>query len=278
MTNLLLAADADNVGQWFKDHALPVFGALFIALVGAAIVRRLVRLALRPAVARHMAGRDPVEVHRRVDTLSSVIERTAQVVFILWALFTILPEFGISIAPALTAAGITGVALAFGAQTLVRDTINGLFILGENQYATGDVVKISDVTGKVEDVSLRRTLLRDDDGVLYSIPNGAVIVAANYTRDYARVRVTVPVAVNADLTRVRAVADEVGRDLAADPEYAADIITPPAYLRVSGIGPNGVEVEVAGSVRPGTQWDIAGVLRARLIEALVVDGVKTPWG
>ena len=112
----------------------------------------------------------------------------------------------------------------------------------------------------------------------YSVPNGAVIVAANYTREYARVRVTVPVPMNADLTRVRAVADEVGRELAADPEYAEDIIAPPAYVRVSGIGPNGVEVEVAGSVRPGTQWDIAGVLRARLIEALVVDGVKTPWG
>lgn len=278
MMQPLLAVDGGDVGQWFKDHGAAIFGSLLLALIGAAIVRRLVRLALRPAIARQMAGRDPVEVHRRVETLSSVIERTAQVVFILWALFTILPEFGISIAPALTAAGITGIALAFGAQTLVRDAINGMFILGENQYANGDVVTISGVTGKVEDVSLRRTLLRDDDGVLYTIPNGSVVVAANYTRDYARVRVSVPVAINSDLGRVRAIADDVGRELAADPAYANDIMTPPAYLRVESVGPNGVTVEVTGNVRPGKQWDIAGELRARLLEALVRDGVKTPWG
>jgi small conductance mechanosensitive channel len=225
-----------------------------------------------------MAGRDPADVDRRVDTLSGVIERTAQVVFILWALFTILPEFGFNIGPALAGVGITGIALGFGAQTLVRDGINGLFILGENQYARGDIVTIAGVMGTVEDVTLRRTLLRDADGVMYSVPNSAVIVAANYTRDFAKVRVTVPVAIAADLAHVRSVADDVGRQLALDPLYEDIVVTAPAYLRVDSVDANGIAVQVNGTVRPGSQWEVAGVLRARLLEAFQREGIKTPWG
>lgn len=267
-----------DVGQWFRDHGPAVFGALLLAIVGAAIVRRIVRVALAPAVARQMAGRHPAEVDRRVDTLAGVIERTAQIVFILWALFTILPEFGFNIGPALAGVGITGIALGFGAQTLVRDGINGLFILGENQYARGDIVTIAGVTGTVEDVTLRRTLLRDMDGVVYSVPNSAVVVAANYTRDFAKVRVTVPVAVASDLDHVRSVIDDVGRQLALDPLYEDIVVTAPAYVRVDSIDANGVGLQVNGTVRPGSQWDVAGILRARLLEAFHREGIKTPWG
>jgi small conductance mechanosensitive channel len=274
----LLDLTRSDVGHWFEDHGPAVFGALVLAVVGAAIVRRVVRVALAPAVARQMAGRDPADVDRRVDTLSGVIERTAQVVFILWALFTILPEFGFNIGPALAGVGITGIALGFGAQTLVRDGINGLFILGENQYARGDIVTIAGVMGTVEDVTLRRTLLRDADGVMYSVPNSAVIVAANYTRDFAKVRVTVPVAIAADLAHVRSVADDVGRQLALDPLYEDIVVTAPAYLRVDSVDANGIAVQVNGTVRPGSQWEVAGVLRARLLEAFQREGIKTPWG
>lgn len=278
MHALLLDVTRDDVGQWFRDHGAQVFGALFLAIAGAAIVRRVVRVALGPAITRQMAGRDPTEVQRRVDTLAGVVERTAQVIFILWALFTILPEFGFNIGPALAGIGITGLALGLGAQTLVRDAINGLFILGENQYARGDVVSIAGVTGTVEDITLRRTLVRDVDGVVYSVPNGSVSVAANYTRDFAKVRVTIPVAASSDLEKVRSVADRVGRELALDPQYEDIVINAPAYLRVDGIDANGVAVQVNGTVRPGKQWEVAGVLRARLLAAFQREGIRTPWG
>jgi small conductance mechanosensitive channel len=278
MHALLLDVTRDDVGQWFRDHGAQVFGALFLAIAGAAIVRRVVRVALGPAITRQMAGRDATEVRRRVDTLAGVIERTAQVIFILWALFTILPEFGFNIGPALAGIGITGLALGLGAQTLVRDAINGLFILGENQYARGDVVSIAGVTGTVEDITLRRTLVRDVDGVVYSVPNGSVSVAANYTRDFAKVRVTIPVAASSDLEKVRSVADTVGRELALDPQYEDIVINAPAYLRVDGIDANGVAVQVNGTVRPGKQWEVAGVLRARLLAAFQREGIRTPWG
>jgi small conductance mechanosensitive channel len=276
--SIILAFDSDNPADWLRDHGTVIAGALALALVATFIVRRVVPHALRPAITRQMSGRSPTEIDRRVETLSGVIVRTAEVVLFLLALFTVLPEFGLDIRPVLAGVGITGIALGLGAQSLVRDTLNGIFILSENQYARGDVVTIAGVTGTVEDVTLRRTLLRDFDGVMYSVPNSSVTVAANFTRDFARVRVTVPVAPASDLSEVRRIADEVGQQLAVDPEYHDRILAPPRYLRVDSIDMNGVAVQVNGTVRPGSQWEVAGVLRARLLEALRANGIRTPWG
>jgi moderate conductance mechanosensitive channel len=274
----LLALTRDDAGEWFADHGTAVVGTIIIAIIVSMIIRYVVPHAIRPAVERQMAGRAEAEVRRRVDTLSSVLVRTAQVVLITMAIFTILPEFGFDIRAVLAGVSITSIAIGFGAQSLVRDTLNGIFILIENQYAVGDVVTISGVTGKVEDVTLRRTVVRDFDGVVYTVPNGAVIVSANYTRDFAHVRVNVPVHATADLAAVRRVADEVGAELARDPEYAERIVDPPRYLRVDSVDMSGVSVQVNGRVRPGAQWDVAGVLRARLLEAFQREGIKTPWG
>jgi small conductance mechanosensitive channel len=225
-----------------------------------------------------MAGRSDTEVRRRADTLAGVLVRTAEFVLLALALFTVLPEFGLDIRPVLAGVGITGIALGLGAQSLVRDALNGIFILTENQYARGDTVTIAGVTGTVEDVTLRRTLVRDVDGVVYSVPNGSVVVAANFTRDFAKVRVTIPVGVGADLGQVRDVADAVGRELAADAQYGELIVEPPRYLRVDGVDPNGIAVQVNGTVKPGSQWEVAGALRARLLEAFRREGIRTPWG
>jgi len=278
LPRLILAFESDSPGDWLRDHGSVIAAAIVLALIAAFFVRNIVPHALRPAVTRQMSGRSDTEIDRRIETLSGVIIRTAEVVLFLLALFTILPEFGLDIRPVLAGVGITGIALGLGAQSLVRDTLNGIFILSENQYAKGDVVTIAGVTGTVEDVTLRRTLLRDVDGVMYSVPNSSVAVAANFTRDFAKVRVTVPVATTSDLDEVRRIADEVGQQLAAEPEYRDRILAPPQYLRVDSIDANGVGVQVNGTVRPGSQWEIAGVLRARLLEAMRANGIKTPWG
>jgi small conductance mechanosensitive channel len=274
----LLLLTRDDFSDWFADHGTAVIGTLVIAIVVSAIVRYVVPHAIRPAVERQMTGRPEQEVRRRTETLSGVLVRTAQVILIALAIFTILPEFGFDIRAVLAGVSITSIAIGFGAQSLVRDTLNGIFILVENQYAVGDVVSVAGVTGTVEDVTLRRTVVRDFDGVVYTVPNGSVIVAANFTRDFAHVRVTVPVHATSDLAAVRRVADEVGAELARDAEYGDRIIEAPRYLRVDGIEAGGVSVQVNGRVKPGSQWEIAGVLRARLLEAFQREGVKTPWG
>jgi small-conductance mechanosensitive channel len=276
---LLLALDRGDVEGWFRDHGTAVVGTLALTLVGAFLVRRLVPRALRPAVSRQMSARPAEEIDRRVATLSGVIVHSAEVVLAGFALFTILPELGFDIRAVLAGVSITAIALGLGAQTLVKDAINGIFILSENQYARGDVVTIAGVTGTVEDVTLRRTLLRDFDGVQYTVPNSSVTVAANFTRDYSHVRVTIPVAMTSDITQVRRVADEVGQALADEPEYRDLIIAPPGYLRVDSIDMmGGVAVQVNGRVQPGRQWEVAGALRARLLEAFQREGIHTPWG
>lgn len=278
MLRIILAFDSDDPGDWLRDHGSVIVAAIVLAMIAVFFVRRLVPHVLRPAVTRQMSGRPTTEIDRRIETLAGVMIRTAEVVLFLLALFTVLPEFGLDIRPVLAGVGITGIALGLGAQSLVRDTLNGIFILSENQYARGDVVTIAGVTGTVEDVSLRRTLVRDVDGVIYTVPNSSVAVAANFTRDFAKVRVTIPVAPASDLAEVRRIADEVGQQLAAEAEYRDRILAPPQYLRVDSIDANGVAVQVNGTVRPGSQWEIAGVLRARLLEALQANGIKTPWG
>ncbi len=282
MITLLLAATLavtrHDVADWFRDHGTAVVGTLALTLVATLIARRVIPHAMRPAVARQMTGRSFDEVDRRVTTLSNVIVRTIEIVLLAFAFFTILPEFGFDIRAVLAGVSITSIALGLGAQSLVRDALNGIFILSENQYARGDVVAIAGVTGVVEDVTLRRTLVRDVDGVLYSVPNGAVVVAANYTRDFSRVRVTIPVSPASDLAKVRSVSDEVGRSLADDPMYRESIVSAPVYLRVDSVDMNGVAVQINGTVQPGKQWEVAGVLRARLMEAFQREGIKTPWG
>ncbi len=278
ITSLLLEITRQDARAWFGDHGAAVLGTLVLTVAAVALIRILVPRALRPAVARQMAARPAGAVGRRIDTLSAAIVRTAEFVLVAFALFTILPEFGFDIRAVLAGVSITGIALGLGAQSIVRDALNGMFILSEDQYDKGDVVTIAGVSGTVEDISLRRTLVRDVDGVLYTVPNGTVIVAANYTRDYSKVRVTLPVAPSSDLAKVRAVSNEVGRTLAVDREYGNMILSPPQYLRVDSVDVNGVAVQVNGTVAPGKQWEIAGVLRARLLEAYQAAGIKTPWG
>jgi len=274
----LAALTRDDFGDWMRDHGAPVIGTLVVMLIAAWALRTIVPHALRPAVERQMPDRTEAEIRRRVDTLSGVIVNTGNFILLALAALTVLPEFGIDIRPVLAGVSITGIAIGLGAQSLVRDTLNGLFILTENQYARGDIVTIAGVTGTVEDVTLRRTLVRDIDGVVHSVPNGAIVVSSNFTRDFARVRVSVPVAAASDLSTVRRVADEVGAALAEDPEYREQIVAAPRFLRVDGVDMNGMSIQVNGTVRPGAQWEIGGVLRARLLEALRANGVKTPWG
>lgn len=275
---VLAALTRDDFGDWMRDHGAPVIGTLVVTLIAAWALRTIVPHALRPAVERQMPDRTEAEIRRRVDTLSGVIINTGHFILLALAALTILPEFGIDIRPVLAGVSITGIAIGLGAQSLVRDTLNGLFILTENQYARGDVVTIAGVTGTVEDVTLRRTLVRDIDGGVHSVPNGSIVVSSNFTRDYSRVRVSVPVAAASDLSVVRRVADEVGAALAAEPEFREQIVAAPKFLRVDGVDMNGMSIQVNGTVRPGAQWEIGGVLRARLLEALRANGVKTPWG
>ena len=190
---------------------------------------------------------------------------------------TILPELGVNIGALLAGAGLVGLAVGFGAQSLVKDVIAGMFILVENQYGKGDVVNLAGVGGVVEDVNLRRTVLRDLEGAVHTIPNGEITVASNLTRQWTRVNMNVSVAYGEDLDRVIAVINRVGEELAQDPDFGPLILGAPRVLRVDGFGDSGIEIKILGVTRPIQQWAVMGELRRRLKRAFDEEGIEIPF-
>jgi small-conductance mechanosensitive channel len=216
-------------------------------------------------------------IRKRTDTLTGVFVSTGKVLIVLTIILMILSELDIPIGPALAGLGIAGVALGFGAQYLVRDLIAGTFVILENQYRVGDVVKVADITGMVEEVNLRRTVLRDLDGIVHHVPNGEIRAASNYSRHFSRVNLNISVSYGTDLDHAIRVINRVGKKLAEDKEWSERIISAPQVLRVHKLGDSGIDIKILGDVKPLAQWDVMGELRLRLKKAFDKEGIEIPW-
>ena len=259
-----------------KDRAPDVAFIIVVLLLAFALFRAIFPRVARTAMMRGAHPPDE-EMAKRADTIIGVVDRTAGIGVMLIGAITIMQEVGVDITAIVTGLGITGLALALGAQALVRDGINGIFLLAEDQYRRGDVIRIADVTGTVEDITLRRTIIRDEDGVVHSVPNGSIGVVSNYTRDYAQVNVPVRVSYGEDLERVRIVAEKVGRELASDGRFGEIITEAPTLKAVESVGEQGVEVTVTARTRPAARWEVAAELRRRLAEAFIREGIQVPF-
>jgi small-conductance mechanosensitive channel len=199
------------------------------------------------------------------------------VVIIVIAAFMVLAELNINITPLLAGFGILGVAIGFGAQYLIRDLIGGLFVIMEDQYNIGDVVKISGIAGVVEDINLRRTVLRDLDGIVHFVPNGESGIASNYTREWSRVNLDIEVAYGTDLDHAIAVINHVCTEMAQEPYWKDAIIKTPEVLRVNKLGSSGIEIKIIGDTKPIRQWETMGEIRKRVKKAFDEDGIEIPW-
>jgi small conductance mechanosensitive channel len=276
LTLASLGIETASATGWMTEHGWRI--ALIVVLSVAIIVaagRSIPRL-IAASMARR-TGESEQEHKKRADTLSRVLVNAGQVIVILIATFTLLAELEINITPILAGAGVVGIAIGFGAQSLIKDLIAGLFIILENQYHVGDVVRISDVSGLVEDINLRRTILRDLDGIAHVVPNGEIRVASNLTKEWSRVNFNVSVAYGEDLDHVTSVINKVGKELANDPVWAPLILTPPQALRVDNLGDSGIEIKILGDTKPIRQWDVMGELRRRLKKAFDEEGIEIPW-
>ncbi len=267
----------DDITDWLTGDGIRIAAIVGVAVVLDYAIHRMIPHALRLTVERQMKGQEEEEIQQRVDTLASVFTAGGRVIIVLVTLLTLMPLAGISIGPLLAGVGILGLAVGFGAQSLVKDVISGLFILLDNQYSKGDVVSVGGVTGSVEDVGLRRTVLRDLDGIVHYIPNGEIAVASNYTQEYSRVNLNVGVSYSEDLDHVMGVIDRVGEEMAADPEWASSIITPPKSLRVDNLGDSGIDIKVVGDTKPVKQWTVMGELRKRIKKAFDEEGIEIPY-
>jgi small conductance mechanosensitive channel len=217
-----------------------------------------------------------VEIQKRMNTLDLLGGNVIRFLVVVIAGIMILGALGLDIGPAVAGLGVIGIAVGFGAQSLVRDYLNGALILIENQYSKGDVVSLAGVSGTVEDFSLRRTTLRDLDGVVHTVPNGEVKVASNRTRTWARINQDVTVAFGTDIDAAIRVVEELGRQMAADPVWRRRILEPPRVERVERIEERGITLKILGTVRASEQWAAGGEFRKLLIEAFAKHGIQLP--
>jgi small conductance mechanosensitive channel len=266
-----------KVTDWLNTHGWKILLIIAVAVVIYFLLRRLIPPILRRAVSVRMQDQPEEEIKKRADTISRVLVGAGLVIIILVALLTVLAEVGVSIAPALAGMGIAGIAIGFGAQSLIKDYLAGFFILLENQYRVGDVVRIADIAGLVEEITLRRTVLRDLDGIVHSVPNGEIKVASNFTKEWSRVNMNVSVAYGEDLDHVIEVVNRIGKEMAEDPNWGPLILTPPQVLRVDAFEDSGIAIKILGDTKPIQQWAVMGELRRRIKKVFDEEGIEIPW-
>ena len=277
MRDFLADIDWSRWSETLWTSGARVLAIVVIIFIALRILERLLEPAIRSTVTRQMRNDPEIEIEQRIDTLTHVIYRTASVIAVFAGMITILPEFGINASALLAGAGLIGLAVGFGAQSLVKDVIAGLFILIENQYGKGDVVTIAGVGGTVEDVNLRRTLIRDLDGTQHSIPNGEIVVASNKTQVFSRVNEVIGVSYGDDLEQVFNVINKVSEEMAAEPEWSEAIISAPKVWGVDGFGDSSVDIRVVGDTQPGQQWAVAREFRLRIKLAFDAEGIEIPY-
>ncbi|MCD6358924.1 MAG: mechanosensitive ion channel family protein [Dehalococcoidia bacterium] len=263
--------------DWFMVSGIRILTVVAVSAVVYVVLRRSMKRLVKGAVSRRMAGEFEEEITKRIDTLSSLLIAICGVVITFGAILTVLPEVGVNITAMLTGLGVGGLAVAFGAQDLIKDVVSGLFILLEDQYRVGDVVSIAGVSGLVQEMGLRRTVIRDLDGIVHSVPNGKVGVSGNFTKGFSRVNLNVSVGYGENLGRVIEVVNRLCREMAEEPQWKGDLISTPKVLRVDNLGDSGIEIKILGETRPLRQWDVMGELRLRIKNTFDEEGIEIPW-
>ncbi len=266
-----------DAGSWFRAQGARIALIIFLGWLLSRLVKRWLPRLANAANFSPQAADDHEEMAKRSETLSAVFVGTANVLIILIVVFMILTVLTVPIGPILGGFGIAGIAVGFGAQHLIRDLINGIFILWENQYRQGDVVEIAGIAGLVESINLRRTTLRDLDGKVHVIPHGDVSTTTNFTKYWSRVNIDVGVAYKEDLQQVISVLNRIGDDLAQDPYFGLLIITPPQVLRVNSFDDSAITIKMMGECKPLKQWEIAGELRLRIKREFDDAGIEIPF-
>ncbi|MGA8152641.1 MAG: mechanosensitive ion channel family protein [Terriglobales bacterium] len=256
----------------FLRHDVPKI--VLVTVLSFALIR-LIRL-ITSKVAALQSRRLPSGFRaQQVRTLASVITSISVFIILFVAALEVLPLLGLNLGPLLASAGVAGLAIGFGAQTLVHDFINGFFILLENQYDIGDKIRIAGVAGTVEEMTLRRTVLRDDDGTLHTVPNSQVTIVSNATRDWSQVSMRVVVAYSEPSDRIIGLLRQIGEDLRHDPAFVDDIVSDIQVPGIDRIGNGEAEYLMLVKTRPNQQYPVSRELRRRIKECFEQNKIQT---
>lgn len=264
--------------RWLFTGGVRIVIVIFAAWVGMRLSRRFIPALMLKVIRDGRDAADQAEASRkRADTLGAVFVAAINVFIVVIVIFTVLSEFSVPIGPVLGGVGIAGIAVGFGAQYLVRDVITGTLILLENQYRQGDVVQIAGIAGLVESINLRRTVLRDLEGKVHTIPHGEITTTSNFTKYWSRVVLDIGVAYKEDMTKVFRVLNEIGAELGNHPELGLKVIDPPKVLRLNSFDDSQITIRMLGVCKPLTQWELSGWLRLRVKERFDQEGIEIPF-
>src|SRR5215470_11965623 len=262
----------DYLVTWTRDRA----PKLLVILLLSFIFVRLLNLVTHKIVAFSEKGPAHGNVRtQQVRTLTGVIRSTGVFLIVFFTgMFALKEVFSINIEPLLASAGIAGLAIGFGAQTMVKDVINGFFILVENQFEVGDTIRTAGVQGTVEEITMRRTVLRDGDGTVHIVPNGKMEIVSNTTRDWAQITLHIAVDYSEDSDRVLQVLQEAAHEFYNDPDFHDDIVAEPEVPGIERISGNEVDYLMLVKVHPGKQFRVARELRRRIKACLEKNTIK----
>lgn len=277
---MLMIEDIQNIlGDLAQDHgkiALQIlaiiFGAYLAKRFGIILIRRLVRDSIK-----HSKHESKAAEKQREDTIIQIVSNALNVLVWPIAFIMIISLLGVDVAPLIAGAGILGVALGFGAQSLVEDIIAGLFMTIENQYRVGDVIEAAGITGMVERITLRTVVLRDLDGIVHHIPNGSIDHVSNMSKDYSGINIDIGVAYASDINKVKEIINRVGYKLSEDENWQDKIIEAPEFFRVDKLGDSSIIIKVTGKVVPLQQWAVSGEMRHRVKEEFDKEGIEIPF-
>ncbi|WP_228900078.1 mechanosensitive ion channel family protein [Streptomyces sp. DH1] len=299
------AQTAASWSDWIGDHTAALIGIpLRIALIVVVLlvlravakraITRVVQRVLEPSAGEsessrpRRSNRGAAVLHRdrsrarqrreqRARTIGSVLSSAVTIVLFMVGVAMVLDQVGIALGPLLASAGVVGLAIGFGAQSLVADYLSGLLIMIEDQYGVGDSVDLGEAVGEVEHVGLRLTHVRDLNGGLWHIRNGEILRVRNDSQEWARAVLDVAVAYDADLDTVHRVLEDTGRALRQDPDFADVLLEDPAVWGVQSLDADGVLVRLAVRTVPLQQWGVTRELRRRVKEALDAAGIDIPF-
>ena len=266
----------ESIFDWITSTgirvALIVVAAWFIDKFMRSFISHVVRGAINPD--KYASER---EEKLREKTITSLVTAVARIAVAGLAFLIILSELDVDIGPLLAGAGVIGFAVGFGAQSLIKDFIAGVFIVLENQYRVGDIVELNGIGGRVTKITARITVLRDLDGQVHYIPNGSINMATNKTLEYSKVNLSIGVSYDSDLEKVKDVVNKVGLELSKDEQWKDFITDAPYFARVSEFADSAIIIKIFGKVLPAKQWSVEGELRKRLKDAFDKNHITIPF-
>ena len=265
-----------KITPWLIEHGLYIVATITVAYIIYKFSEIVIEKFIRKIIV-HDEHLDEKSEVKRENTLIAIFTTTLRVAVLIVTVLMVLQGLGFEIGPLLAAAGIAGVALGFGGQYLIRDLISGMFMIMENQYRIGDVVRFGDTSGTVENITLRMTTLRDLSGTVHHVPHGEISQVSNLTKAYARVNIDIGISYDANLEHVISVVNKVGQELSEDPEWKDSIIEAPHFLRVTDFADSSVMIKILGDTKPQAQWSVAGEFRKRIKIAFDNEGIEIPF-